>query len=51
MLYGGQQGFLDLEYYNPVPTLPRPNNDLDLQIIWFRCMQRHGASLDSQGRH
>ncbi|MAX26334.1 MAG: hypothetical protein CMJ19_17720 [Phycisphaeraceae bacterium] len=48
MPYEGHEGFLDLDFYNPVPKKPLPNDDLDLQIIWLRCLQEHGLSLDNQ---
>ena len=48
MLYEGHEGFTDLTYFDPVPTRPLPNDDVDLQIIWLRAMQEHGLSLDSR---
>jgi len=46
--YEGHEGLLNLKFYHPVPTEPLPNDDLDLQIIWLRCMQKHGLALDNQ---
>lgn len=48
MPYEGHEGFINLTFYNPVPSEPVPNDDLDLQIIWLRAMQKCGLSLDNQ---
>jgi ADP-ribosylglycohydrolase len=34
MPYEGQDGPLDLTFYNPAPTEMLPNDDLDLQVVW-----------------
>ena len=34
MPFEGQEGPLDLSFYNPVPTEMLPNDDLDLQVVW-----------------
>jgi ADP-ribosylglycohydrolase len=34
MPFEGDDGPLDLTYYDPVPTKMIPNDDLDLQIVW-----------------
>ena len=30
----GQDGPLDLDFYDPIPTEMLPNDDLDLQVVW-----------------
>lgn len=34
MPFEGEIGPLDLRFYEPVPTEPLPNDDLDLQVVW-----------------
>jgi ADP-ribosylglycohydrolase len=34
----------DLEFYEPVPSRPLPNDDLDLQLIWLKMMEDVGAA-------
>jgi ADP-ribosylglycohydrolase len=34
MPFEGQEGPLDLTFYDPVPTEMLPNDDLDLQVLW-----------------
>lgn len=45
--FEGHEGFLKLDFYDPVPTTPIPNDDLDLQLVWLAHMQEQGAELDS----
>lgn len=48
MPYEGQCKFLTLDYYNPVPTEPVPNDDLDLQLVWLSVVREHGLDTDCQ---
>lgn len=41
----GHTGFLHLCHYDPVPTEPAPNDDLDLQLVWMQALRRHGLLL------
>lgn len=34
MPYEGRDGPLELTFYNPVPEVMLPNDDLDLQVVW-----------------
>ena len=43
MPFEGQPGPFDLSFYDPVPSEPIPNDDLDLQIVWAT----HLLSLDN----
>lgn len=44
----GRQDFLRLNYYDPVPAQPEPNDDLDLQLVWLREFQQYGLSLNAR---
>lgn len=48
MPYEGRKERLTLKYYDPVPTAPSANDDLDLQIVWLQHVQERGLALDSQ---
>ncbi|MCX7598714.1 MAG: ADP-ribosylglycohydrolase family protein [Armatimonadetes bacterium] len=41
----GKPGPLNLTFYDPVPTEPAPNDDLDLQLIWLHALETHGLRL------
>jgi ADP-ribosylglycohydrolase len=45
MPFEGVPDRLSLTYYDPVPTEPAANDDLDLQLIWLLMAERHGGSL------
>lgn len=47
MLYEGHEGFMALDFYEPIPDRSLPNDDLDLQIIWLRQMEKGGLALDN----
>jgi ADP-ribosylglycohydrolase len=32
----------NLEYFNPVPKDPAPNDDLDLQLVWLKMLEDRG---------
>ena len=34
---------LDLTYYDPVPTVAAPNDDLDLQLVWLEALETYGC--------
>ena len=48
MPYEGAETFLNLDYYNPIPTKPLPNDDIDLQLVWFEAFKEKGISLTSE---
>ena len=33
----------DLEFYDPLPERAAPNDDLDLQLVWLKLLEDHGA--------
>ena len=33
----------DLSFYEPVPTKPLPNDDLDLQMVWLKMLEDRGT--------
>jgi ADP-ribosylglycohydrolase len=35
----------DLSFYEPVPTEPLPNDDLDFQLVWLSMVEERGADL------
>lgn len=47
MPFEGYQCFLDLDFYDPIPDNPVPNDDLDLQLVWLAHMQEKKANLNS----
>lgn len=36
---------LHLTFYDPVPTVAPPNDDLELQLVWLHLIENAGASL------
>ncbi|HTL52023.1 MAG TPA: ADP-ribosylglycohydrolase family protein [Planctomycetota bacterium] len=34
---------LGLEFYDPIPTEPLPNDDLDLQLVWLEMLEKEGV--------
>jgi ADP-ribosylglycohydrolase len=48
MPYEGRSEFLNLNFYQPVPNKPVPNDDLDLQIVWLDAVKKHGLDTDNQ---
>jgi ADP-ribosylglycohydrolase len=34
---------LALDFYDPVPTKAAPNDDLDLQLVWLKCLEDCGT--------
>jgi ADP-ribosylglycohydrolase len=49
MPFEGVEGPLGLKYYQPCPTKPAPNDDLDLQLLWLYLLEEHGR--DFGGAH
>ncbi|HEY8967266.1 MAG TPA: ADP-ribosylglycohydrolase family protein, partial [Candidatus Methylacidiphilales bacterium] len=41
----GRTERLSLTYYDPVPTIAPPNDDLELQLVWLRIIEEGGAKL------
>jgi ADP-ribosylglycohydrolase len=35
----------DLTFYDPVPTEPLPNDDLDLQLVWLKMLEDKGPAV------
>ena len=42
----GRPGPLELTFYDPVPDQMLPNDDLDLQVVWFGALRRRGLPVD-----
>ena len=40
--YEGRKYVNDLTFYDPEPTKPLPNDDLDLQLIWLKMLEDKG---------
>ncbi|MFB3882571.1 MAG: ADP-ribosylglycohydrolase family protein [Armatimonadota bacterium] len=43
--YEGRKYANDLAFYDPVPTEPTPNDDLDLQLVWLKMLEERGAEF------
>ena len=41
----GKDGPLNLTFYDPVPTEPQFNDDLDLQLVWLHALEEHGLEV------
>ncbi len=39
----GQRHMHDLTFYDPVPTEPLPNDDLDFQLVWLKMLEEEGV--------
>ena len=48
MPYEGVERFMEMKYYDPVPTEPVPNDDLDLQLVWLDRIKEKGLELDNK---
>ncbi len=44
--YEGRPGPHSLTFYDPVPDRMLPNDDLDLQVVWFGALRRRGLPVD-----
>ena len=43
--YEGRKYVNDLTFYDPVPTEPSPNDDLDLQLVWLKMVEDRGTEF------
>ncbi|MEM2886295.1 MAG: ADP-ribosylglycohydrolase family protein [Thermoproteota archaeon] len=41
--YEGKKYAHCLDYYDPVPTEPLPNDDLDFQLVWLKMLEDRGV--------
>jgi len=41
----GKMARLNFTYYDPVPTVAPPNDDLELQLVWLHLVEQAGSSL------
>ncbi len=41
----GQKFVHDLSFYDPVPTEPLPNDDLDFQLVWLKMLEDRGPEI------
>lgn len=41
----GQLGPLSLTYYDPIPTIAPPNDDLELQLVWLDLVEKGRGTL------
>jgi len=41
----GKMERLNFSFYDPVPTIAPPNDDLELQLVWLHLVENAGASL------
>ncbi len=39
----GRKYMHDLDFYDPVPTEPLPNDDLDFQLVWLKMLEEEGV--------
>ncbi len=46
--YECQPGPLSLTFYDPVPTEPASNDDLDLQIVALHALEEHGVEVTAR---
>ncbi len=52
--FEGRKQTLQLSFFEPVPSEPLPNDDLDLQIVWLRMLEDIGIrrpTLSDFARH
>jgi ADP-ribosylglycohydrolase len=43
--YEGRKYVNDLSFYDPVPSEPLPNDDLDLQLVWLAMLEERGTEV------
>lgn len=41
----GRMERLNFSFYDPVPTIAPPNDDLELQLVWLDLVERAGSSI------
>ena len=44
----GKLGPLSLTYYDPVPTIAPPNDDLELQLVWLDIIEKGGSRVEAE---
>ena len=44
--FEGDCGPFKLEFYDPIPGAPIPNDDLEFQLCWLSLAEQHGLKLD-----
>lgn len=44
----GKVGPLHFTFYDPVPTVAPPNDDLELQLVWLHLLEQRGFDLTQQ---
>ena len=44
----GQQAMHHLTFFDPVPTEPSANDDLDLQLLWLKALEEQGPRLNAR---
>lgn len=44
----GQREMHALTFFDPVPTEPSANDDLDLQLLWLKAMEEQGPRLNAR---
>lgn len=42
--YEGKKHVIGLEFYDPLPSQAAPNDDLDLQLVWLKCLEDSGLN-------
>ncbi|OHB54165.1 MAG: hypothetical protein A2Y12_16955 [Planctomycetes bacterium GWF2_42_9] len=43
--YEGQNGPHNLVFYDPIPDKPLANDDLDLQLVWLKCLEQSDCDI------
>ncbi len=44
----GKMGRLNFTFYDPIPTIAPPNDDLELQLVWLHLVENAGSSLTQE---
>lgn len=44
----GKMEKMNFSFYDPVPTVAPPNDDLELQLVWLDLIENAGSSLDRE---
>ncbi len=47
MPFEGRREIHHLTFFEPVPTKPLPNDDLDLQLLWLKALEERGPRVDA----
>ena len=43
--FEGHRDMHSITFYEPVPTKPTANDDLDLQLLWLKALEERGPGL------